>query len=188
MSSALDSVRAEYARYRALAEGAIRQLDDASLCAADPGGNSIATLVWHLSGNFQSRFTDFLTTDGEKPWRQRDDEFAPRSVSRDELMARWSDGWAVLEGALGELADSDLDRSVTIRRQPLRVHQALLRSLAHAAYHVGQIVLLAKAARGEAWESLSIPLGGSAAYNAAPTSETPTAHADRLRAGDRASS
>jgi len=181
MSSVLDSVRAEYARYRALAEGAIRQLDAAALCAADPGGNSIATLVWHLSGNFQSRFTDFLTTDGEKPWRQRDEEFASRSVSHDELMTRWNEGWAVLEGTLNELADADLDRTITIRSQPMLVHQALLRSLAHAAYHVGQIVVLAKAARGENWESLSIPPGGSAAYNAAPTSETAGAHADRLR-------
>lgn len=181
MPSVLDSIRAEYARYRALAEGAMRQLDDAALCVADPGGNSIATLVWHLSGNFQSRFTDFLTTDGEKPWRQRDDEFASRSVSRDELMERWRAGWAILDGSLNALVEADLDRTITIRRQPLLVHQALLRSLAHAAYHVGQIVLLAKAARGEAWESLSIPPGGSAAYNAAPTSETPTAHTDRLR-------
>ena len=180
MSSVLDSIRAEYARYRALAEGAIRQLDAAALCVADPGDNSISTLVWHLSGNVQSRFTDFLTTDGEKPWRQRDDEFAPRSVSRSELMERWDAGWTVLEGAVGELVEADLNRTITIRSQPLLVHQALLRSLAHAAYHVGQIVLRAKAAQGEAWVSLSIPPGGSVAYNAAPTSETASAHAVRL--------
>ena len=179
----LDSIRAEYARYRALADGAIRQLDDDALCVADPGGTSIATLVWHLSGNFQSRFTDILTTDGEKPWRQRDEEFAPRSVSRNELATRWQEGWAVLENAVNELTEADLSRTITIRRQPLLVQQALLRSLAHAAYHVGQIVLLAKAEKGEEWESLSIPPGGSAAYNAAPTSETPGAHTDRLRAG-----
>lgn len=182
MSSLVESIRAEYTRYKALGEAAMAQVADARLSEAPgPTGNAIATIVWHLSGNFASRFTDFLTTDGEKPWRARDEEFASRTVTRAELTEKWEQGWTVLLDALAHLSDADLARTVTIRQQPMLVHEALHRSLAHASYHVGQIVFLAKAFAGDGWRYLSIPPGQSATYNQAPANEKPAAHADALR-------
>ena len=172
--SVVRSIEAEFTRYKALGEKAIAQLDGAALSAPPTGGgNSIATICWHVSGKFRSRFTDFLTTDGEKPWRKRDEEFEARAVTRDELLAKWEQGWAVLLDTLQVLSDDDLDRSVTIRGQALSVLEALLRSLAHASYHVGQIVYAAKAARGDDWTYLSIPPGKSDEYNQNPTLERP---------------
>ena len=177
----IESIRAEYVRYKALAEAAIGQLSDADLAAQSAAGsNSIVVICWHMSGNLQSRFTDFLTSDGEKPWRRREEEFAVRTATRAELLAKWVQGWDVLLNTLAELTDADLERTVTIRRQPLRVHDALHRSLAHAAYHVGQIVYIAKSLRGAQWKSLSIPPGQSDAYNRAPGDESPAAHAAKL--------
>jgi hypothetical protein len=187
MSQFLDSIRAEYQRYQALAERALDQVPEPSLSAPGlGGGNSLTVIAWHLAGNLRSRFTAFLTEDGEKPWRNREDEFASRVVSREELRAHWQAGWAALHEALETLTDADLPRTVTIRAQPLQVHDALHRSLAHVSYHVGQLVYLAHAHRGGAWEYLSIPPGGSAAYNAAPTHETPAAHVAKLSGGQLA--
>lgn len=170
----IESIQAEFLRYKELGEKAIAQLDGAAISAAPSGGgNSIATICWHMSGNFRSRFTDFLTTDGEKPWRHRDEEFEPRAVTRDELLEKWEQGWRVLLATLGGLSDADLERTVTIRQQPLSVREALLRSLAHASYHVGQIVYAAKAARGDEWKYLTIPPGQSEQYNRQPTLERP---------------
>jgi uncharacterized damage-inducible protein DinB len=164
------SIRSEFLRYKDLGEKAIEQLDEAALTAAPPGGgNSIATICWHMSGNFRSRFTDFLTSDGEKPWRKRDEEFEPRSVSSKELREKWDAGWSVLLTALEGLTDDDLGRTITIRQQGLSVQDALLRSLAHASYHVGQIVYAAKAARGADWKYLSIAPGQSEQYSKNPT-------------------
>ena len=137
------------------------------------GGNSIATLVWHISGNFVSRFTDFLQSDGEKPWRDRDAEFLHRTISRAELREKWEQGWAVLFRSLADLDDERLHAVVRIRGVPLSVHDALHRSLAHTSYHVGQIVFLAKAFCGSEWRHLSIPPGGSTAYNENPVAEKP---------------
>jgi Protein of unknown function (DUF1572) len=151
------SLENEFRRYQALAEGAMAQADEPDLVRVTPGfNNSIAILVWHISGNLKSRFTEFLESDGEKPWRGRDDEFVARTVTRSELLDKWEEGWSVLLRALGELTDEDLKRAVTIRQEPLTVAQALHRSLAHVAYHVGQIVYIAKAARGDAWKFMSI--------------------------------
>jgi hypothetical protein len=133
-----------------------------------------------VSGNLKSRFTGFLTSDGEKPWRNREEEFSPRAVSRAELMEKWTDGWQVLLSALAELTDDDLTKTVLIRGQPLLVHEALHRSMAHASYHVGQIVYLAHAICGANWRYLSIPPGGSAAYNANPQYERAAAHAGAI--------
>ena len=169
-----ESIEAEYLRYKKLGEDAIRQLGAAQLTAPGPGGtNSIAIIVWHVAGNLQSRFTDFLTADGEKPWRNREEEFVRRDVPVQELMAKWEAGWQVLRAALSGLSDDDLERQVTIRHQPLFVREALLRSLAHVSYHVGQIVQSARAARGDGWQWLSIPPGKSDEYNRAPTKERP---------------
>ena len=181
MTTVVGSIRDEFLRYKALAEAAIAQLRDADLSApGQNGGNSIAIICWHLSGNLRSRFTDFLTSDGEKPWRKRDEEFEPRAVTREELLAKWQAGWEVLLPALGSLTDSQLAATVTVRQQPMLVHEALHRSLAHLAYHVGQIVFLAKAIRGADWTYLSIPPGQSDAYNRNPTGERPADHAASL--------
>jgi uncharacterized damage-inducible protein DinB len=176
--SIIDSIRDEYLRYKALAEGAIAQLPDAALTISGPnGGLSIATICWHVSGNLQSRFTDLLTSDGEKPWRKREEEFEPRAVPRAELLQKWEQGWTVLLASLAALSDDHLPETVVIRGQSLKVYEALHRSLAHTSYHVGQIVYLAKAARGSEWTYLSIPPGQSDRYNQNPGSEKPAAHA-----------
>jgi uncharacterized damage-inducible protein DinB len=162
----------EYRRYQLLAERAMAQMsDDALNVVPAPDCNSVAMIVAHMSGNLRARFTDFLTTDGEKPWRQRDDEFADRTCTREEVQAFWRAGWVVLEREVTALTDADLARVVTIRQQPLTVHAALCRSIAHVAYHVGQIVLLARITAQQPWESLSIPKGQSAEYNKQPTRE-----------------
>jgi uncharacterized damage-inducible protein DinB len=183
MTSIIESIRDEYLRYKALAEGAIAQLDEAALSREGPnGGNSIAVICWHLSGNLRSRFTDFLTSDGEKPWRKREEEFERRTVTRAELLGKWEEGWSALLSAMSTLTDEQLQSTVTIRRQPFLVHEALHRSLAHLAYHIGQIVYLAKSLRGRDWQYLSIPPGQSDAYNQAPGSERASAHAATLAA------
>jgi hypothetical protein len=170
----IQAFESEYLRYKKLAEDVMAQLADAELAAPGPGGtNSVVVLVWHISGNLRSRFTDFLTSDGEKPWRQREEEFVGRQVSRNELLAKWQQGWNILVDSLHELDDARLGQMVTIRQQPLPVREALLRSLAHVALHVGQILLIARAARGGDWKFLSIPPGQSETYNRAPTLERP---------------
>lgn len=180
MTNVVQSIEAEYRRYKSLAESAISQLEDAELATARGGGNSVAVLVWHLSGNLASRFTEFLTSDGEKPWRARESEFETRTVTRGELLEKWDAGWSVLLNTLGALGDGDLQKTVTIREQPLTVLEALHRSVCHAAYHVGQIVYLAKSLRGQDWSYLSIPPGGSEAYNKNPSFEKPSDHANVL--------
>jgi uncharacterized damage-inducible protein DinB len=181
MGPIIESITGEYQRYKALAEGALRQLTGEQLAAPGPsGGNSIATICWHVGGNLRSRFTDFLTSDGEKPWRQREEEFRARSVTHAELLAHWEAGWGVLLATLAGLTDADLIRTVTIRGQPLRVDQALHRSLAHTSYHVGQVVYAARALCGPAWRFLSIPPGQSEAFNAAPERQQAAAHAASL--------
>ena len=179
--SVIASIEAEYRRYKALADAAISQVGDEELPELGPGGsNSIEILVRHLSGNLRSRFTDFRTSDGEKPWRNRDDEFETASLSRPQLLDGWDEGWRVLFEAVGGLTEADLSATVTVRNQPMRIDEALHRSLAHAAYHVGQIVYVAKAMRSEAWKCLSIPRGGSQAHNQAGRPENAAAHAAAL--------
>jgi hypothetical protein len=168
----IEDFRSEFARYRSLAEKALAQMpDDALNRVLAPDGNSAAMIVRHVSGNFISRFTNFLTEDGEKPDRDRDQEFADRSYTRAELNALWSSGWSVLEDTLRALGDDDASRTVTIRQHPMSVHAALCRSLAHVANHVGQIILIARMTADREWQSLSIPKGQSQTYNASPTRE-----------------
>jgi uncharacterized damage-inducible protein DinB len=132
-----------------------------------PESNSIATLLLHMSGNMVSRWTDFLSTDGEKPDRNRDAEFEdPEALSQQALLERWRRGWACLFEALSGLSEGDLERTVTIRSQPHTVIEAINRQVAHYAQHVGQVVLLAKHFAGSQWQTLSIPRHGSAAFNA----------------------
>ena len=173
MSSVIASIAGEFRRYQALADSAIAQLSDAEVSSPGPNGSSsVAVLVWHVAGNLRSRFTDFRTSDGEKPWRDRDAEFDDRVVSREDLMARWQSGWQPLYAALDALTDDDLHETVTIRGKPLSIHAALHRLMTHTSYHVGQIVYLAKAIRGTEWKNLSIPRGASTAYNESVASGT----------------
>jgi uncharacterized damage-inducible protein DinB len=163
----IDDFRAQYAQYRQLAEKALAQMPDSELNhVLATESNSVAMIVRHVSGNLVSRFTNFLTEDGEKPNRDRDREFDERHYSRDEVNALWAQGFAALDDAVVPLTDADLERTVTIRQQPMTVHAALTRSLAHLAYHVGQIVLLARIGAAGPWESLSIPRNSSQQFNA----------------------
>ena len=124
------SIEAEFRRFQAAGEAAMAQLSDNELLSAPEGSNSVAVIVRHLSGNFLSRFTDFLTTDGEKPWRDRDSEFEDRTYTRAEIMERWDKGWSVLNATLSQLTETDLSRHVTIRGETLTVHAAPVRSVA----------------------------------------------------------
>ena len=182
MNETVQTFRAEYHLYKALAEAALEQVPEAALSEPGPSdGNSLAAICWHVSGNLESRFTDFLTTDGEKPWRQREEEFATRTVTRADVMAKWNRGWGPLLQTLEMLGDADLSRTVAIRGKGLSVNQALHRSLAHTCYHVGQIVTVAHAIRGREWRYLSIPPGQTEAYNSNPPDESAEAQAKRLR-------
>jgi Protein of unknown function (DUF1572) len=158
-----DTLRS-FRMYKKLGDAAIAQVvADADLHKTiDPGSNSIATVVKHISGNLRSRFTDFLTTDGEKPDRDRDGEFEmPSPASREAIRQWWESGFSVAFAALESLAPEDLTRTVHIRREPFLVVEALNRSVTHLAYHVGQIVYVARHLAGEHWTSLSIPKGQS---------------------------
>ena len=166
MREILSSIERTYRNYKTLGEGAIQQLREDELSRPGQGeSNSVAVNVWHISGNLKSRFTDFLTSDGEKPWRRRDEEFLQRSVTSAELNRKWEEGWAVLFNTLASLTDEDLIQTVTIRGQKSSVHETLFRLMTHTSYHVGQVVYLAKAIRGSEWKCLSIPLGKSEEYN-----------------------
>lgn len=183
MSAVIQSVTAEFRRYKALGDSALAQLEDDELAVPGPGGgNSATVLVWHIGGNLASRFTDFLASDGEKPWRQRDEEFVRRTVTRPELLEKWNAGWSALFNALDGLTDDHLTATVKIRGQSFEVHDALHRALGHISYHVGQLVYLAKSIRGESWNCLSIPIGGSEAANKNPPLQDPAAHAAAVAA------
>jgi len=161
-----ESMAYRFAALKDLGDKALAQLEDADLYWA-PGeeSNSIAVIIQHLHGNMLSRWTDFLTSDGNKPWRDRDGEFDPtKNFSRDELMRRWDEGWACLTNAIQALGPEDLTKEVTIRGQALGVIDAIERQLSHYAYHVGQLVFLARMRRGAQWQTLSISRGASQSY------------------------
>ena len=160
----------EFKRMKALAEGAMTQVTpDQFFAIPSEGDNSIAIIVKHVGGNLLSRWTDFLTADGEKPGRNRDVEFEIGAEdTQPALLKQWEMGWSALFGALEPLTDSDLDRTIKIRGEPLSVLQAINRQLTHYSYHVGQIVYVAKHYTGSSWQSLSIPRGKSAQFNAKP--------------------
>lgn len=170
----LPSIRKQFAYYKLLGEQALSQVTDEQLhWQPSAESNSLATIAKHLAGNMLSRWTDFLTTDGEKPWREREVEFDNDLASRTEVLARWEAGWQCLFTALDGLAEADLDRTIYIRNQGHSVTEAINRQLAHYPYHVGQLVFLARLAAGGAWQSLSIPRGNSAAYNAEKFAQPP---------------
>jgi hypothetical protein len=171
----LDEVRRQLRGHKRLAEGALAQVkDEEFFVALDPEANSIALVIKHLAGNMRSRFTDFLTTDGEKPDRHRDQEFEMTSgTTRAEVMRWWEQGWARVFAALEGLKPEDVLRTVTIRGEPHTVLQALNRQVAHYAYHIGQIVFLAKHFRSAEWKSLSIPRGKSEEFNRKAIADQP---------------
>lgn len=163
-----DAAVVSFQYHKNLADRAVAQVADDDLRRVlDPHNNSIAVVMKHVAGNLRSRWTDFLTSDGEKPWRNRDDEFVDTFASRQQLLAAWDEGWACAFAALASLGEADLERTITVRGEPHTIALATERSLAHTSYHVGQIVLLARHWAGDVWETLTIPRGGSAAHNQA---------------------
>lgn len=167
-SIVLESAIASFRANKELADKAIAQLpDDRLRVALDENTNSIAVIMKHVAGNLLSRWTDFLTTDGEKASRNRDDEFVDSFAGRDEVLARWERGWDCLFAALAALEAEDLSKTITIRGEPLAVPYAIDRSLAHCGYHVGQIVLIARILGGDHWKTITIPRGESGIYNQA---------------------
>jgi hypothetical protein len=152
--------------YKKLGERAIAQCPDEALFATlDTESNSIAIIVKHMAGNMRSRWTDFLTSDGEKPDRNRDTEFEAPPKDRTEVMEMWERGWKLHLGALEPLSDADLTRTITIRTEPHSVMQAINRQVAHYSYHVGQIVFLARHAAADKWQTLSVPKKKSTEFN-----------------------
>jgi len=162
----LDSALNNFRSLKTSAEKAIVQLDDAQLrTALDANTNSVAVIMKHMAGNMLSRWTDFLTTDGEKPDRNRDAEFIDDFASRSDLMEYWERGWACAFNSLAALREEDLLKTITIRGEPHSVIDAIHRQLAHQAYHTGQIIQLARYLAKEHWTTLTIPRGGSKQFN-----------------------
>jgi hypothetical protein len=163
----LSDISGGFRRLKDMAERAVDQVDEAHFFTAlDPESNSIGTLMKHVAGNLRSRWTDFLASDGEKPWRNRDAEFEHAGETRADMLERWEAGWDLLFQSLEQLTEVDLVRTVYVRGEALSVISAINRQFSHQAYHVGQIVLLAKHFAGGSWETMSIPRGQSEAFNA----------------------
>src|ERR1700726_2752527 len=167
----LEEIKRQLRGHKRMGEGAMAQLEDPDFFVTiDPESNSVAALVKHIAGNARSRFTDFLTTDGEKPDRFRDQEFEiSAKTTREEVMQWWEQAWSLMFSTLDAIKTGDIERTVTIRHEPHTVMQALNRALAHYAQHIGQIVFLAKHLRSSQWQTLSIPRGKSEDYKAGST-------------------
>jgi hypothetical protein len=173
LSAAINAFEAN----KRLADRAVEQVSDDKLrVALDPNTNSIAVIMKHVAGNLASRGTDFLTTDGEKPWRNRDDEFLDSFGGREEVLDAWERGWACLFNTLKKLKPEDLEKTVMIRGEPHSVPLAIERSLGHACYHIGQIVQVARIQAGDRWKTLTIPRGGSEQFNKANWGQTGKSH------------
>ena len=163
----LSSAKRQFLTYKALGEKAMEQLKDEELYwQPNEESNSILTIVKHMWGNMLSRWTDFLTTDGEKPWRQRDAEFDNDKMDRETILKKWEDGWKCLFDALDSITDADLGKTIYIRNEAHTVLEAINRQMAHYPYHVGQMIYIAKICRNDGWKSLSIPRNKSNEFNA----------------------
>lgn len=166
MNHFLTTIIKQFEYYKSLGEKTFDQVPEEKLFwQFNPESNSIATIVKHLHGNMMSRWTDFLNSDGEKEWRQRDAEFENSITTKEEMLALWNEGWTCLFDAIGPLTEEDLQREVFIRNMGHTVAEAIHRQLAHYPYHVGQIVFIGKMVQDSAWASLSIPKGNSNQYN-----------------------
>lgn len=162
----LESVIKRFKEYKALGDKTFEQLREADmLFQPNEASNSIAVIIQHLHGNMFSRWTGFLTEDGEKEWRNRDAEFEAYNFSKQQLLDRWNEGWTVFLHALESLKEEDLLKTITIRTQPLTVVDAINRQMGHYSYHVGQIVYIGKWIKSNEWKSLSIPKGTSQQFN-----------------------
>jgi hypothetical protein len=170
----LQDAVSEFRKLKILAEKAVAQVAEADLLVAlDSDSNSIAVVMKHMAGNMRSRWTDFLTSDGEKPDRNRDSEFVIEPEdTRKSILERWEAGWCCVFGAIEPLTSGDLERTVSIRGKPHSVLEAIQRQLTHYAYHVGQIVFLAKHFAAEKWQTLSVRRGKSEAFNASMRKRT----------------
>ncbi len=165
-TAVIESAVVAFRSNKGWADKAVAQLPDEKLhVALDANTNCIAVIMKHVTGNLLSRWTDFLIADGEKPWRNRDDEFVDSFANRPELLDYWAKGWERLFETLASLTPSDLGRTVLIRGEPHSVPLAIHRSLAHCGYHVGQIVLIARILAGDNWQTITIPRAGSSAFN-----------------------
>lgn len=165
-SNFLDSALDQFSTYKSLAERTFSQLSEEEMhFQPNPEVNSVAINIQHMNGNMLSRWTNFLTEDGEKDWRKRDEEFEKKNLTKDQLLLLWEEGWRTLFEALRPLGKKDLKEVITIRGKELTVVEAVNRQLTHYSYHVGQIVMLGKLIRGNDWQNLSIPRGESAKYN-----------------------
>ena len=163
----ISSVKNQFMQYKTLAEKAIDQVPDEKIYwQYNPETNSIAILVKHLAGNMLSRFTDFYTSEGEKKWRDRDAEFENENLSREKLKALWDEGWDRLFHVLNEISPADLSKVVIIRNEEHTVVEAINRQLTHYAYHIGQIIFIAKMVLNNEWRTLTIPKNASRAFNA----------------------
>jgi hypothetical protein len=168
LSSSIATLR----QYKALGEKAIAQMHEKSIAKqVTPESNSVAVIVKHMHGNMLSRWTGFLTSDGEKDWRERDAEFEDEGLSKEETLRLWEAGWNCVLNAMMPLTEADLSRTIFIRGEAHSVVEAVQRQIAHYSYHVGQIVFLARAAVGASWSSLSIPKGQSKSFNAQKLAE-----------------
>src|SRR5215213_8632297 len=162
----LESVIKRFNDYKNLGERTFAQLNDADMhYQPDKESNSIAIIIQHLHGNMISRWTNFLTEDGEKEWRKRDDEFEVHRFTKQQLIEKWNEGWKAVLDSLQSLTENDLSKTITIRSQPLNVVDAINRQMAHYSYHVGQIVYLGRWIREDDWKSLSIPKNKSQEFN-----------------------
>ena len=162
----LDSAIKRLSNYKLLGEQTFEQLtNEQMLIQPNEASNSIAVIIQHLHGNMKSRWTNFLTEDGEKPWRIRDEEFELQNLNKEQLINLWNEGWNIFLQTISALSEADLGKTITIRSEPLTVVDAINRQIAHYSYHVGQIVFLGKWVRNEEWLSLSIPKKGSDAFN-----------------------
>ncbi|HUE86232.1 MAG TPA: DUF1572 family protein [Vicinamibacterales bacterium] len=165
-SPIVETTFSELRKVKRLADQAIEQLDDEQLWTRiDPESNSVAVVMRHMAGNMRSRWTDFRTTDGEKPDRHRDQEFEDAVTSRSELLAEWDDGWRRVFDALSSITDADLQETIYIREEPHTIHRAIVRQIVHYAGHTYQILALGKHLKGPGWRTLSIPRGTSEAFN-----------------------
>ncbi len=160
-----DSIK-RFSYYKELGDKTFEQLEEKDFFfQPNEASNSIAIIIQHLYGNMLSRWTNFLTEDGEKDWRKRDAEFEPMECNKADLVSFWNDGWKCLLDTLQSLQPDDLEKTIYIRTEPLKVYDAILRQLAHYPYHVGQIVYIGRMVKDNEWKSLSVPKGGTAAFN-----------------------
>jgi len=170
----LDTAVRRLKYYKSLADKTFEQLQDTGFhFQPNAESNSIAIIIQHMSGNMLSRWTNFLMEDGEKEWRQRDDEFEIHSNSKQDLLERWEKGWDCFFGTLGSLTKKDLKKTIHIRQEPLTVIDAINRQLAHYPYHIGQIIYIGKILKDKDWKNLSIPKGDSAQYNSSQQVKDP---------------